>query len=80
MSSSKRYNVCAVRKYRDRDNKEKTHFWRIGTAFPMREQDGLSLKLYTRILPSDELVLFVQDEQPSSDDASDPSPDDDIPY
>lgn len=75
----KRYNVCAPRKYRDRDGKEKTHFWRIGTAFPMRERDGISIKLYTRVLPVDELVLFVEESSASEGDDA-PPPDDDIPY
>jgi hypothetical protein len=79
----KRYDVCAPRKYQTSNGEEKTHFWNIGTAFPLKERDGFSIKLWTRILPTDELVLFVHEPKAASttDGAgSEPPPHDDIPF
>lgn len=60
MANVKRYNVCSPRTYQQ-NGEERTHFWIIGTAFPLKEKDGFSVKLWTRILPSDELVLLVNE-------------------
>lgn len=59
--AAKRYNVCCPRPY-EQNGEEKTYFWKVGVAFPMRERDGFSVKLYTRVLPSEELVLFPVEE------------------
>lgn len=84
MAAIKRYDVCAPRKYTTSSGEEKTHFWNVGTAFPLKERDGFSLKLWTRLLPTDELVLFVHEPRPAaagSGPASAPDdPEDDIPF
>lgn len=82
MASGKRYNVCSPRTY-TQNGEEKTHFWSIGTAFPLKDKDGFSIRLYTRVLPSDELVMFVHEprEARSGGTAShDEPPPDDIPF
>lgn len=80
----KRYDVCIPRKYKTSDGAEKTHFWQCGTAFPLKERDGFSVRLWLRVLPTDELVLFVhEDRAPASGTAkpeADEVPDDDIPF
>jgi hypothetical protein len=80
--ANKRYDVCAPRKYTTSSGEEKTHFWNVGTAFPLKERDGFSLKLWTRLLPTDELVLFLHEPKPASAAAapSESPPDDDIPF
>lgn len=64
------------------NGKEKTHFWVIGTAFPLPNKDGFSCKLWTRLLPTDELVLLVHEDrdqrEPAAADA--PPDNDDLPF
>ena len=78
----KLYNVCCPRQYKAKNGETKTHFWIVGTGFPLKERDGVSIKLYTRVLPSDELVLLVKEprEGAGAGDAEDPQADDDIPF
>ena len=72
-----RFNVTVPRPYRDKSGAEKTHFWQVGTAFPLRNTEGISIKLFTKLLVTDQLVLF-----PVEEDAADnaPPPVDDIPF
>lgn len=74
----KQYTVCAPRKYKTSNGETRTHFWPVGKAFPLREKDGFSLKLYTRLLPTDELVLFADDQDQVPPD--EPPPKDDVPF
>ena len=74
------YNVCCPRQYKSKSGETKTHFWVIGTAFPLRERDGVSVKLYTRVLPSDELVLLVREPREPAEGEAPPDADDDIPF
>jgi hypothetical protein len=72
---AKRYSVTIPRPYKDANGNEKTHFWHVGTAFPLRERDGLSVKLYSKMLVTDQFVLFADEEdQPAS--APEEKPDD----
>lgn len=83
MSNSKQYNVCVPRKYKDRTGAEKTHFWQVGMAWPMRERDGFTIELYTRVLPTDKLVCFLKESRdPGAVKEEEPPPpnDDDIPF
>lgn len=57
--ATKRYDVCCPRPYKDGQGNQKTYFWKVGTAFPLKDRDGFSIQLYTRVLPLDELVCFV---------------------
>lgn len=75
----KQYTVCAPRKYKNGQGQEQTHFWPIGKAFPLKNKDGFSLKLYTRLLPSDELVIFADDLQQVPAD-EEPPPKDNVPF
>lgn len=81
---TKRYNVCVPRKYLDKQGHEKTHFWQIGVMFPMKERDGFNIELYTRVLPTDKLCCFINNEDASKNrnatDENDPIPGDDIPF
>ena len=73
-----RFNVTVPRAYRTKGGEEKTHFWTVGTAFPLKNTEGISIKLYTKLLVTDQLVLFPVDEAESGSAA--PPPDDDIPF
>jgi len=68
-----RFTVCIPRKYKDGNGNEKTHFWQVGTGFGFERPTsdgttrGVSVKLYTKLLVTDQLVLFFQEpEAPSS--------------
>lgn len=75
----KRYDVCAPRKYKAKDGSEKIHWWQVGTAFALNnEREGISIKLYTRLLPTDELVCFLRDEEEKTE-PEEPR-NDDIPF
>ena len=73
----KKYSVCIPRPYTTRGGEQKTHFWHVGTAFPLRERDGLSVKLYSKMLLTDQFVLFAEEQDAP---AVAPPPDDDIPF
>lgn len=82
--ATKRYNAMCPRTYTDRDGKEKTTFFQVGTAFPLKEKDGFTIELWMRVLPTDRLVLFVHEERaraPGETTAPDTiAPDDDLPF
>ena len=79
--SIKRYNVCVPRKYTDKHGTEKTHFWKVGMMFPMKERDGFNLELYTRVLPTDKLCIFVDQLERTNKEDELPAPEnDDIPF
>jgi hypothetical protein len=82
MSDQKMYNVCVPRQYKDGHGNDKTHFWQVGTAFPLRDQDGFSIKLWTKLLVTDQLVLFVREprEKPVGNSASANVDEDGIPF
>lgn len=77
MAKPKRYDVTIPRTYKDSSGNEKTHFWAVGTAFPLKERDGFTIKLYSRMLITDEYVVFAREEEESS---AQPPPDDDVPF
>jgi hypothetical protein len=61
-----KYNVCLVRKYKDNNQKERQHFWQVGKAFSFRSSDdreGITIKLFSRTLMTDEFVLFEDTEE-----------------
>lgn len=72
----KRYDVTIPRTYKDANNNEKTHFWHVGSAFPLREKDGFTIKLYSRMLLSDQFVVFAREEKEQTA----AEPDDDLPF
>jgi hypothetical protein len=74
MANGKRYDVTIPRTYKDGSGKERTHFWAVGTAFPLKERDGFTIKLYSKMLITDEYVVFLREEEESS---GAPPPDDD---
>lgn len=41
----KRYVVCWPNEYTDRNGDTQTDFMRVGSAFPLRENDGFSIEL-----------------------------------
>jgi hypothetical protein len=81
---AKHYNVCAPRKYKNNQGEEKTHFWPVGKMFPMQDRDGFKIQLYTRVLPTDELLMFpsepMANRTPKSAVEGENIPDDDIPF
>lgn len=48
-----RYDAVAVRRYKDRDGNEKSQFTTIGTAWPMRDKDGFTVRLNAVPAPTD---------------------------
>jgi len=77
MAAGKRYNVMVPRQYKTSSGEEKTTFWQIGTAFPLREKDGFSIELWNRFLPSGRLVMFIHEQR---EDTPEPPPEDDVPF
>lgn len=75
-----RYTVHVPRKYLDSERREKTHFWLVGTAFRLREKDGFSVKLYSRMIATDQLVLFADEEEEQPSAAPPPADDDNLPF
>lgn len=76
---AKVYDVTVPRPYRDASGNEKTHFWQVGTAFPLKETDGFSIKLFSKMIVTDRFVVFARDEQEQP--AAKPAdPDDDLPF
>jgi len=73
-----RFNVTVPRQYRDSTGAEKTHFWTVGTAWPLKNREGISVKLFTKLLVTDQLVLFPADEKEDAN--TPPPPVDDIPF
>lgn len=63
---AKRYDVTIPRTYTDASGKERTHFWQVGSAFPLREKDGFTIRLYAKMLITDEYVVFAREEEESS--------------
>lgn len=75
----KRYNVTIPRAYIERSTgKEKTHFWHVGTAFPLKDREGFTVNLYSKMLVTDRFVIFAEDDdQPAP---AEPPPHDDLPF
>jgi hypothetical protein len=59
--SAPRYNVCVPRQYVTASGEKKTHFWPVGVMFPLKEQDGFTIKLWTKLLVTDQLVMFAHE-------------------
>lgn len=79
--AKKQYNVCVPREYKTRAGDSKTHFWQVGKMFPMNEKDGFNIQLYTRVLPTDKLVIFLDETQYNAPSAPPGDiPEDDIPF
>lgn len=74
---AKIYDVTIPRRYQDAAGNEKTHFWQVGTMFPLREKEGFSIKLNSKMLLTDQYVVFVRETDESKSDAP---PNDDIPF
>lgn len=55
-----RYDAVAVRRYKDRDGNEKSQFTTIGTAWPMKDKDGFTVRLNAVPAPADgEFVILL---------------------
>lgn len=55
-----RYDAVAVRRYKDRDGNEKSQFTTVGTAWPMRDKDGFTVRLNAIPAPSEgEYVILL---------------------
>lgn len=55
-----RYDAVAVRRYKDRDGNEKSQFTTIGTAWPMRDKDGFTVRLNAVPAPTEgEFVILL---------------------
>jgi len=84
VNNGKVFDVCIPRKYRDASNNERTHFWQVGTGFGFENQTangvsrGVSLKLYSKMLVTDQYVLFEREQEESS--SNPPPPDDGVPF
>jgi hypothetical protein len=82
LNDGRLFDVCVPRKYLA-GGAEKTHFWQVGTGFGFENQTakgpvrGVSVKLYTKLLVTDQLVLFEREREESS---NEPPPDDNIPF
>jgi hypothetical protein len=75
---AQRYSVTIPRPYTDSQGHQKTHFWHVGTAFPLKERDGFSVKLYSKMLVTDQFVIFAdEDETPAAPKEQAP---DDLPF
>jgi hypothetical protein len=76
---AKQYDVTIPRTYTDASGKQKTHFWQVGTAFPLKERDGFSIKLNAKMLVTDEYVVFAREPREAGGDEPPPE-DNDIPW
>lgn len=77
--AAKLYDVTIPRVYKDRSTgQDKTHFWQVGTGFALREREGISVKLYSKMLLTDQFVIFARDEEEPA--GATPPPPDDIPF
>ena len=83
MNNGKLYDVCIPRKYQA-NGTERTHFWQVGTGFGFENQTangvarGVSVKLYSKMLVTDQYVLFEREQEDSASNA--PPPDDGTPF
>jgi hypothetical protein len=66
-----RYDAVAVRRYKDRDGNEKSQFTTIGTAWPMKDKDGFTVRLNAVPAPADgEFVILLMPPRPKDDNRS----------
>ncbi len=81
MAEGKRYNVCFPRKYVS-GGQEKTHFWIVGTGWPLKDgKDGITVELYTNVLPGKKLVILpAKTREDSTDEPGREPGEDDIPF
>ncbi len=48
----KKYDICVPREYKTKTGEKRTHFWKVGDAWPMKEMDYLAffiLEFYPQI-------------------------------
>lgn len=65
---TERYDAVAVRRYKDRQGNEKSQYTTVGTAWPMKERDGYTLRLNAIPAPSDgEYVILLMPPKPRDD-------------
>jgi hypothetical protein len=63
-----RYDAVAVRRYKDRDGNEKSQFTTIGTAWPMKDKDGFTVRLNAVPAPTEgEFVILLMPPRPKDD-------------
>lgn len=77
-----KYNVTVARTYTNNAGDEKTHWWAVGKAF-LGDKGQITLKLWSRTLMVDKLVLWPEENQGAPKPASTRSAendDDDIPF
>lgn len=66
-----RYDAVAVRRYKDRDGNEKSQFTTIGTAWPMKDKDGFTVRLNAVPAPADgEFVILLMPPRQKDDNRS----------
>lgn len=66
-----RYDALAVRRYKDRQGNEKSLFTTIGTAWPMKEKDGFTVRLNAVPAPTEgEFVILLLPTKPRDDSRS----------
>ena len=66
-----RYDAVAVRRYKDRDGNEKSQFTTIGTAWPMKDKDGFTVRLNAIPAPADgEFVILLMPPRQKDDNRS----------
>lgn len=71
MMSATRYDAVAVRRYKDRDGNEKSQFTTIGTAWPMKDRDGYTVRLNAVPAPTDgEFVVLLMPPKPKGENAA----------
>ena len=73
----KSYDVTCPREYTDKQGNKKTYYWKVGMAYPLKDKDGFSIILETRVLPREKLVMFVKQEFNKTESFGN---DDDIPF
>lgn len=76
----RKYSVCIPRPYTTRGGEQKTHFWHVGTGFSLRERSGVTVKLFSKMLLTDQFVLFEDEPEDTPAGSAAPPPDDDIPF
>lgn len=94
MADKKRYRVTVPRKY-TKDGTERTHYWTVGMVFEIAPREGeepradgaprgYSGELYSRVLPTDKIVLWLDEprerRQGTAPAGAEDDPEDDVPF
>ena len=76
------YTVSSPREYTTKDGQEKTYWQRLGTAFPARDGNGMTVRLNALPLPDKkgEVVLVIKQHDERQGGQTKPDLDDEIPF